>query len=96
MRTEMIWVLVTMGREGPLLRMEPDELARLKSDFAGFKESGAPAFGSYTHYTTEPASVEDTTSQMFGWLTRRHYSGFVRRRAKVELKFQEVTEITGA
>lgn len=96
MRTEMIWVLVTTERTGPLLRMKPDELARLKADFASFKESGDPASGSYTHYTTEPASVEDATSKMFGWLTRRHCSGFVRRRAKVELKFREVTDITGA
>ena len=96
MRAEMVWALVTVGRKGPLLHMKPDELARLKADFASFKESGDPAVGSYTHYTTEPASVEDTTSRMFGWLKRRQYSGCVRRRAQIELKFQEVTDITGA
>lgn len=96
MLTEMIWVLVTTGRRGPLLRMKPDELARLKADFAGFKRSGDPAAGSYTHYTAEPASFEETTSEVFPWLKRRQYSGFVRRRAEIELNFQEVTAITGA
>jgi hypothetical protein len=96
MPTEMIWVLVTMGRKGPLLRMKPDELARLKADFASFKESGGPAAGSYTHYAAELASVEVTASEMFPWLKRRQCSGVVRRRAKIELKFREVTDITGA
>ena len=96
MPTEMAWALVTMRRGGPLLRMRPGELARLKADFASFKESGAPAVGSYTHFVTEPAPGEMKTSELFPWLTRLQYSGFVRRRAKIELKFQEVTEITGA
>lgn len=96
MRAEMVWALVTVGRKGPLLHMKSDELARLKADFASFKESGDPAVGSYTHYTTEHASVEVTTSEMFPWLKRQQFSGCVRRRAKIELKFQEVTGVTGA
>lgn len=96
MPTEMAWALVTMGRTGPLLRMKPVELARLKADFASFKKSGAPASGSYTHFMTEHASVEINTSELFPWLTRLQYSGGARRRAEIELKFQEVTEITGA
>ncbi len=96
MQTEMVWVLVTSRRKGRLLRMKPDELARLKADFAGFKESGDPAVGSYTHYVSAPAPVGATTSERFGWLRRRQSSGRVRRRAEIELKFQEVTDITGA
>jgi hypothetical protein len=96
MPTEMSWALVTMRRGWPLLRMRPGELARLKADFASFKESGAPAVGSYKHYTTTPASFEDTTSEVFDWLTRRQVSSSVRRRAKIELKFDEVTSVTGA
>jgi hypothetical protein len=96
MRTEMVWVLVTKGRKGRLLHMKADELARLKADFASFKESNHPAAGSYTHYVTAPASVEVTTSEAFGWLRRQRFSGCVRRPAKIELKFQEVTDVTGA
>ena len=96
MQTEMAWVLVTKGRKGRLLHMKADELARLKADFASFKESNAPAAGSYTHYLTGPASVEVTTSEAFGWLRRPRFSGCVRRRVEIELNFREVTDITGA
>ena len=73
MPTEMGWALVTKGQKPLLLRMKADELARLKADFAGFKESGEPAFGSYAHYVTTPASSEVTTSESFGWLRRQRY-----------------------
>ena len=92
MKTEMICVLISKGSKGRLLRMKSDELARLRRDFAGFKESNAPGGGAYTHYlyipTPEAISV--------GWFRGRHASGGTLRRATIDLNFPEITGITGA
>ncbi len=93
MSEEMVYVLITKGRKGRLLRMKSSELARLKQDFAGFKNSNRPEGGTYAHYLHVPTSVEPAGS---GWFPWRRVKGMALRRKKIALEFKDVTGITGA
>ena len=92
MATELIPVLITKGSKGCLCRLKPGKLARLKRDFADFNSSNHPTGGSYTHYLHVPMSVANTSSSLF-W--RPRFSGSALKEARLDLKFDEISSITG-